>query len=598
MELKKRIMLFVLILITGSSCIDLFSQKINSKPTRQSSLEAFSKGNYEQAYNEFSELLRIYSKDPLYNYYSGVCLVKLERNPGQASDLLKQAMQGAAVVRTLPPDATFYLGRALQMSGKFTEAIENYNLFTKQVGKKTAKESDVQEFVKQCNEKKGEITESGVIAAPEILPSEKVKSETVIKDTIPEVKAVVIQPIEKVESPEKNLPVSYEKLLDKALEFQFFADSLNSLVADQKKDLEKIPGNEKAALQSKISGNEQLAVSYQKSADQKYSEAQAAMNPATEETGKAELILVPDKKTVSDSVRQPDKKVVNETVVKPENKPAIDTVLKTADKPVKDTVQKPQPVTVKPVVKQSDTIKKVVPVINKPAGKLAMFEVIQKPGDPNKKIAVNAEVPEGLIYRIQLAVFHNPVTLAYFKGITPVYGFSIEGTDKTSYYGGMFRRISDAKAALAEVKARGFKDAFLVAFSGNKVISADRALQMEKEWNNKPLLRIDKTVSQVPADTIPPTLSFSVEVIRSLKPLKDDVAEGIKKLAGNRGLNVKQLEDGNTACYVGKFITFESATEYADLMKRNGYRDAHVVAFLGEKEVPVETARQLFENLK
>ena len=55
---------------------------------------------------------------------------------------------------------------------------------------------------------------------------------------------------------------------------------------------------------------------------------------------------------------------------------------------------------------------------------------------------------------------------------------------------------------------------------------------------------------------------------------------------------------GIIAYLIGKFITFESAEEYADLLKRNGYRDAQVVAWLGKKEIPIETARQLFDNLK
>jgi hypothetical protein len=106
------------------------------------------------------------------------------------------------------------------------------------------------------------------------------------------------------------------------------------------------------------------------------------------------------------------------------------------------------------------------------------------------------------------------------------------------------------------------------------------------------------SVPEIPVDTVPPTLSFRVEVIRSLKPLKDDVVDGIKKIAGTRGLDIQPLDDGNIAYLIGKFITFESATEYADLLIRNGYREARVVAWLGKKEIPVETAKQLFENLE
>jgi hypothetical protein len=94
----------------------------------------------------------------------------------------------------------------------------------------------------------------------------------------------------------------------------------------------------------------------------------------------------------------------------------------------------------------------------------ALFEVLAKPvTDPKAKIIIDPDVPEGLIYRIQIAVFRNPVVPAYFKGITPIYGFKIAGTDKTIYYAGMFRKSLDATKALASVKGKGFKDAFIVA---------------------------------------------------------------------------------------------------------------------------------------
>jgi hypothetical protein len=86
--------------------------------------------------------------------------------------------------------------------------------------------------------------------------------------------------------------------------------------------------------------------------------------------------------------------------------------------------------------------------------------------------------------------------------------------------------------------------------------------------------------------------------MRSLKPVKDEVVEGINKMVGNRGLDILTMDDGNIVYLIGKFITFESAAEYADLLQRNGYRDAKVVAWLGSKEIPVDTARQLFENME
>jgi hypothetical protein len=72
----------------------------------------------------------------------------------------------------------------------------------------------------------------------------------------------------------------------------------------------------------------------------------------------------------------------------------------------------------------------------------------------------------------------------------------------------------------------------------------------------------------------------------------------MKKLSGTRGLDIVTLPDSRITYLIGSFITYESAEEYADLLRRNGYRDSKVVAWLGKKEIPVDTAKQLFEKLE
>jgi hypothetical protein len=561
MKLKKRIFLFCLITVVEIPFINLFSQIVQTKPSRQSSFEAFSQGNYEKAYTEFRELLLTYTKDPLYKYYSGVCLIKLNRDPGEATNLLQQALQGGGAVKTLPSDGLFYLGRAQQMSGKFSEATMSYNSYTELVGKKAAREMGVPEFLQQCIQKKGQVAESELKPVGNL---KNIEADTIKRETKPAIKESVQKTTEKATYTTVNLPVTYEKILGEAIEFQFKADSVTSIVNEQKKQIEKLSGTEKMSLRIRLNENERTAASFQTSADQKYSEAQLAMNQKPDST-------VPPKETVG----QIEYNFVKDSAKKAENR-----IVKVADK-------------------KTDSTKVVFSSVRLQPEIFTLFEVLAKPvTDPRAKIIIDPEVPAGLIYRIQIAVFRNPVVPGYFKGITPVYGFKITGTDKTNYYAGMFRKSSDATKALATVKGKGFKDAFVVALSGNKSVSPDRAALLEKEWGKRPLFSGEKALPGTQVDTIAPTLAFRVEVIRSLKPLKDDAVEGIRKMAGNRGLDIQTLEDGKFAYLIGKFITFETAAEYADLLNRNGYREAKVVAWLGKKEISIETARQLFDNLK
>ena len=561
MKLKQRILWFSLLMVIEIPFNNLFSQNVQTKPTRQSSFEAFSQGNYEKAYNEFRELLLTYSKDPLYKYYSGVCLIMLNRDLGEATKLLNEALQGGDAVRSLPSEALFYLGRARQMSGKFTEATESYNQYTSKVGKKIAKEMGVPEFLQQCIQKKGEV---GIVETKPVSISINEKSDT----STTEVKTLIKEPVqktaEKTDVPKVVLPTNYENLLNKAIEFQAKADSLLELAGEQRKDLEKLPPSEKPALKDKISNNEKFAASFQKSADQKYREAQLALNPG-----------------------QDTSKLLKMTTEKP---------AKSAVKDSAGTVTYKKPVTL--TDKRSDTTKTVISSVKLQEEIFTLFESSAKPVDAKEKIIIDPEVPAGLIYRIQIAVFRNPIAPAYFRGLSPVYGFKIEGTDKTIYYAGMFRKSADAGKAISVVKSKGFKDAFVVPLLDSKRVSPDRAALQEKEWGKKSFYSIEHVLPATHTDTITPTLTFRVEVIRSLKPLTPDVVEGIRKVAGNKGLDIQFLEDGEIAYLVGKFITFETAAEYADLLNRNGYRDSKVVARLGEKEISVETAKKLFEKLK
>ena len=590
-RIMHQILYFLAVITFTLSGNILFSQNIQTKPTRQSSLEAFSKGDYEKAYIGFSELLRTYPNDPLYKYYSGVCLVKLNRDPEQALTFLMQA-QRSSVVRTVPSDALFWLGRAQQLSGKFTDAITSYNTFTEQSGKKIARGLGVPEFIQQCNNKKGQIAD---FTAVPLMVSNKVQPVTEPVESRPEAVIARDQIIEKGKPANDTIPADFEAILAEAIDYQFKADSLYRITEEQKKNLDKLSYKGKTELKSEITEIENQAASFQKKADQKYTEAQTAMNAVnftSEKIVENKVVLV------ADSLKEKNQ-VISAPVSEKVTIPVKDTI-----KVSKDTVQQKEAIKVTDNQAKKDSVaqpvkeNKKVQTIEKSVELYSCFEAKSKLSDnADEKILVNASVPPGLIYRIQVAVFRNPVKLSYFKGLTPVYGFKVTGTDKTNYFVGMFRKLADAKKALLTVKQKGFKDAFIAAQSGGKAVSSERAAVLEKEWGKKPFIVV-QSVPITPADTIPPTLSFRVEVTRSLKPVKDEILEGMKKMAGSRGLDTESLKDGTIIYLIGKFITFESAEEYNDLLKRNGYREAKVVAWLGKKEIPVETARQLFEKIE
>ncbi len=508
-ERKYALLRFLLVIISLIPFSVLDSQEDQRKPSRQAAMDAFSKGEYELALNEFETLLQVYSRDPLYKYYSGVCLVKLNMEPERASGFLREALNGSLDIKSIPDDAWFYLGRSQQMAGRFPDALESYGNFEEKAGKKRAREMDIAKYIQECRDRK---------TGYEVLAVQKAPPEK--KPPQPAVKPVPVK---------KDVPPEYDRVLSDAMNYQVKADSLNALAADYRKGYDNIAPSQRPAAKARISELESLASEYQRMADEKFG-----------------------------------------------NTP------------------------VKPAVEKSAVTREAVPepVLPETAGSEEIYSLFNVETDParirSQKIQIDPEIPAGLVYRIQMGVFSKPLDPVFFKGLSPVSGFAVPGTGSTRYFVGIFRRMEDASRSLLTVKQMGFRDSFITAVLDGKAVSLDRASLMESEWARKPLPSIAPPVKRIDAEAS--TLVFRIEVTRSSKPLGDETTEAYRKMAGSRGFEIIQADGGTFVYLIGKFITFESASEYADLLKRNGYRDAKISAYLGSREIPVETAKQLFEK--
>ncbi len=569
------------VIISGILGTYLFSQEV-IKPSRQAAFDSFSKGEFEKAYGEFTILLQNFPKDPLYKYYSGVCLVKLNRDPENASAMLMDAVNGSPEIRTIPDDAWFFLGRSRQMSGKFQDAIKSYDVFAGKAGRKAAHEMNVDVYVAECNAGEGSLNDSekmfGDLLADTSVAKKPVNvTHVAIKqvDETPAVKQPVAveparpatvnraAPAEKIPDkviPSEKIPEDYDKRLSEAMDYQVKADSLKALASDCRKSYEELPSDQKQAVKTRIIQTEKLSARYQKLADALFG------YPAEAETRDK------NKAMIDSGTGQNLNKILS---------PAV---------PVPDTQ-----------AAKNDQNKRLAGQDQKVSAQLVgIFSVFninpERETAGDQPVSIDLELPSGLIYRIQIGVYNVPLTTSYFRGVTPVVGFRIPGSSSVRYFAGLFRRVADAGKALLRVKQAGFRDAFLTASSDGKQISVDRATVLEKEWGLKPFLSVSRLPESISGISVTHTLIFRVEVTRCKTPLGDAATEAVKKIAGERSFEIFEGEDGSFVYLIGKFITFESASEYASLLNRNGYRDARVAGYLGNKEIPLEKARQLFEK--
>lgn len=110
------------------------------------------------------------------------------------------------------------------------------------------------------------------------------------------------------------------------------------------------------------------------------------------------------------------------------------------------------------------------------------FALLEKsPYSDTSPIPRGIGVQPGLVYRIQLGAFSKIRPNDAFGGISPVAYEQVSGSAVFKYYAGLFRSINTVTLALDQIRINGFPDAFVVAFFDGKLISTEKARDIEFE---------------------------------------------------------------------------------------------------------------------
>ena len=352
----------------------------------------------------------------------------------------------------------------------------------------------------------------------------------------------------------------YDRKLTEAMHMQYMADSLNRTAASLRRQSVGETEDNKRLMSTTATAMEADAVRYQSESDRML----LALEPGEGKSADSGIVKT------AEAPAPPAKKEENETV-KTETAASV-TSAAVSDLPPSAPAKKPV---------------------------YSCFEIKETPpysaGNP---FPAARNVKEGLVYQIQLAAFRNPVATSYFRNLYPVYGIINASKGVTYYYTGIFRTRDAASQSLPVVRKNGFPDAFVVAFLNDQQVSMEKAADAEKQWSDKPLYYEETAADKPVADATKnaATLSFRAEVMRYTRPMKPEVLKKAELLAGTKKMDIIKNNKGESVVLIGNFITFESADEYVSLLKRNGYNNAKVVAYVGSSEMPLEKARELLKE--
>ncbi len=95
-------------------------------------------------------------------------------------------------------------------------------------------------------------------------------------------------------------------------------------------------------------------------------------------------------------------------------------------------------------------------------------------------IPVNAKQPEGLVYKVQVGAFRNPLPPQSFDKFAPISGQELS-SGVTRYMVGYFTNFEPANNAKTEIRGiGGYNDAFVVAYFNGERITISRARELEE----------------------------------------------------------------------------------------------------------------------
>lgn len=144
-----------------------------------------------------------------------------------------------------------------------------------------------------------------------------------------------------------------------------------------------------------------------------------------------------------------------------------------------------------------------------------------------EEIPIDAPMPTGVVYKVQVGAFRNALPSEAFSDMSPVTG-EHAGNGLVRYTAGMFTSAKSASEAGAKVRGRGYRDAFVVAYMDGKRVPLRDAMQAERAALAQampassgetitPATNAGRT-SEAPVAAVPTTTTTPVPVVIPAQP--------------------------------------------------------------------------------
>ncbi len=268
---------------------------------------------------------------------------------------------------------------------------------------------------------------------------------------------------------------------------------------------------------------------------------------------------------------------------------------------------------------------------------------------PDGPIPVDAPMPAGVVFKVQIGAFRHDIAAGSFGDLAPVHGEHV-GNGITRYTAGMFTSPQGAVKATAEVREQGYRDAFVVAYQDGRRIPLAQAMHQMRPAGGTAQPQVTASVPARPAAEIRPVVTpisapasdseraTEAEVmakypatpeqllaqfappadatayyndpkaaparqVETVKGLFFTVQVGVyskptalDKLFNITPLNSERTETQKIRYTTGIYVDMEKARARKDQSVGLGVKDAFITAYLNGKRIPMRDARALISK--
>ena len=217
-------------------------------------------------------------------------------------------------------------------------------------------------------------------------------------------------------------------------------------------------------------------------------------------------------------------------------------------------------------------------------------------------IPLNPKIPKGLIFKVQVGAFRNPIPQDLFQGFAPISAEKVRD-DITRYRVGYFKTYQDANQAKNQIRglSSSYRDAFVVAINNGERIKLSEARAIlsnqpvailpptsPSSTNSLSNLRTeiaqDLTLASVKTIDQTTGIFYSVQIGAFSKPLLKENALNISPLVVSRVNNLYKYS-------TGEFNTVElAARRKAELIDDGILTDAFIIAYNNGRSISLQQA--------